>query len=79
MITTQTFIGELDVVALRNTVDGWPAGTRGTVVEMFPSHRWVEIVHEDGEDFDIVSVRPEDLKLVWKSPHSSRAVDVAVD
>lgn len=77
MSITQTFIGEYDVVALRNSVDGWPAGTEGTVVSMFPTHRWVEIVHDDGEDFDIVSVRPEDLKLVWKSPHSSR--DVGVD
>lgn len=68
MITTQTSIDEHDVVTLRKPVDGWPAGTRGTVIEMFPSHRWVEIVHENGEDFDIVSVRPEELELVWKSP-----------
>ncbi|MGH2938501.1 MAG: hypothetical protein ACRDPE_10315 [Solirubrobacterales bacterium] len=75
MSTTETFIGEHDVVTLRKPVEGWPVGTRGTVVSMFPSHRWVEIVHDDGEDFDIVSVRPQELELVWKCPWSTSEHD----
>jgi hypothetical protein len=76
MSTTQTIIDEHDVVTLSNPVDGWPAGTKGTVVSMFPSHRWVEIVHEDGEDFDIVSVRPEELQLFWKRPRPNPEANV---
>jgi hypothetical protein len=68
MSATQTFIGEHDVVALLNPVERWQAGTEGTVVATFPSHRWVEIVHDDGEDFDIVSVPPGELKLLWRCP-----------
>jgi hypothetical protein len=75
MSTTRTDIGEHDVVLLRNPVGGWPAGTRGAVVSMFPSHRWVEIVHEDGEDFDIVSVRPEELELVRKNTRRDPEAD----
>jgi hypothetical protein len=49
MSATKTVIGELDVVALRNTVDDFPAGTSGTVVSMFPSCMWVEVVDESDE------------------------------
>ena len=32
MSTTHTVIGEHDVVALLNPVEGWPAGAKGTVI-----------------------------------------------
>jgi hypothetical protein len=68
MSTTQTVIGEHDVVTLRNSVDGWPAGTEGTVVSVFPTHRWVEVGDGQGESLDIVSLPPDQLELIWKSP-----------
>jgi hypothetical protein len=70
MSTTQTYIGEHDVVTFRNVVEGWPAGTRGAVISVFPTHRWVEVVDEsDDWGFAIVSVPTEELELVWKSPY----------
>jgi hypothetical protein len=68
MSTTHLAIDELDVVALQNVADGWPAGTEGTVVSDLGSHMWVEIGNEHGECLDIVSVPPEQLQLIWKSP-----------
>lgn len=70
MSTTDTSIDEYDVVILRNPVGAWPAGTKGAVISVFPTHRWVEVADESDEwGFAIVSVRTEDLELVWKSPH----------
>ena len=68
MSTTHVEIGELDVVALRSSADGWPAGTEGTVVSDLGSCMWVEISNERGEELDTVSVPPENLRLVWKCP-----------
>jgi hypothetical protein len=77
MSATKTVIGELDVVTLRNTVDDFPAGTRGTVVSMFPSRMWVEVVDESDEwRFGIISVPTDELELVWKNPRSTSEIDV---
>ena len=72
MTTTETVIGELDVVTLRNPVDGWPAGTRGVVVSVFPTNMWVEVADEQGEEFDLVWVPPDELELVRKCPRPNR-------
>lgn len=76
MTTTKTAIGEHDMVTLRRSVDGWPGGTKGTVISVFPTHRWVEVGDGQGESLDIVSARPEELRLVWKAPDPDRAADV---
>ena len=75
MSATHTRIGEIDVVTLRDAADGWPAGTRGTVVADLGSHMWVEISNEFGEELDTVSVPPDQLRLVWKSPHRTLGGD----
>ena len=77
MSTTRTMIGEHDVVALRKPVDGWPAGTEGTVISVFPTHRWVEVGEGQDDGLDIVSARPEELQLIWKCPPSSSARESA--
>lgn len=77
MSTTPMIIGEHDVVALRNSVEGWPAGTKGAVVAIFPSDMWVEVVNESGDIFDLVFVPPEQLDLVrkWSTSTPEEAVD----
>jgi hypothetical protein len=69
MSVTRTDIGEHDVVALRNPVEGFPAGTEGAVISMFPTHRWVE-VEDESDDWGCrtISVPTEQLELVWKCP-----------
>jgi hypothetical protein len=72
MNTTKTVIGEHDVVVLRNPVRGFPAGTRGAVVSMFPSHRWVEVVDESNDwEYGVISVPTDELELVWKNPRTT--------
>jgi hypothetical protein len=74
MSTTATSIGEHDLVTLRNPVGGWPAGTRGAVVSVFPMHRWVEVVDEsDDWGFTIISVPTDQLEVAWKSPRTADA------
>lgn len=68
MSTTETSIGEHDVVTLRNPVDGWPAGTKGAVISVFSTHRWVEVADEEGKCFDLVWAPTVELELVQKSP-----------
>ena len=69
MSATQTVIGEHDVVALLNSIDGWPAGTKGTVIIDEPALKFVEISNELGEDVACLDVAPDQLRLVWKCPH----------
>lgn len=77
MRATETIIGEHDVVALINAVDGWPKGTEGAVVDDQPTRKWVEVANDLGECLDILFVPTEQLRLVWKcpSPTSELAVD----
>jgi hypothetical protein len=72
MSTTQTVIGEHDVVVLVNAVDRWPAGT---VVSDHPTYKTVEVagIEESGDDevLDYLpTVATENLRLVWKCPPS---------
>jgi ribosomal protein L24 len=75
MSTTHTDIGEYDVVVLVNAVDGWPAGTKGTVVDVHPPHKTVEIEGIEQSDDDMLEYLPmvadEDLRLVSKCPPSA--------
>ena len=72
MSTTPTDIGEYDVVALVNAVDRWPAGTKGTVVDIHPPYKTVEIEGIEQSDDDMLDYLPmvadEDLRLVSKCP-----------
>ena len=77
MSTTHMIIDEHDVVSLRNSVEGWPAGTVGAVVAIFRSDMWVEVVNEAGDTFDLVFVPPEQLELVrkWATSTPEEAAD----
>ncbi|MBS1676068.1 MAG: hypothetical protein JST08_01665 [Actinobacteria bacterium] len=68
MSATRTVIGEHDVVALLNAVDGRPKGTEGAVVDDQPTRKWVEVANERGECLDILFVPTEQLRLVGKCP-----------
>jgi hypothetical protein len=75
MSTTQTVIGEHDVVVLVNAVECWPAGTKVTVVSDHPTYKIVEISGiEESKDDEMLDYLPtvatEDLRLVWKCPPS---------
>jgi hypothetical protein len=72
MSTVETAITELDVVALVSPVDGWPAGTKGTVLIERPSYKLVEISNELGEALDEVFVTDDQIRLVWKCPPDDR-------
>jgi hypothetical protein len=73
--TTRTQIEEHDVVAFREAIGNWPAGTEGTVIHQHPDYQLVEISNEFGEALDEIDVLPEQLRLVWsartKSPVDS--------
>lgn len=51
---------ELDLVRLLKDIDGWPAGTEGTVVAEWPGGSMIEINPEPDED-DFRGITPEDL------------------
>lgn len=74
MSTTQTAIGELDRVVLVNAVEGWPAGTKGTVALVYPSYKVLEIDGIEESDDDMLEYLPtvtdEDLRLIrkWTPP-----------
>jgi hypothetical protein len=70
MTNTMADIAEYNLVMLRSAVDGWPVGTRGHVVAVFPMNLWVEVADEQGEEFDLVWAAPEELQLVerWRRP-----------
>jgi hypothetical protein len=76
MSATHTNIGEYDVVTLVNAVGGWPAGTKGTVVDAHPPYKTVEIEGIEQSDDDMLDYLPmvadEDLRLVrkWSPPTS---------
>ncbi|HEY2052601.1 MAG TPA: hypothetical protein VGH14_01550 [Solirubrobacterales bacterium] len=69
-------IGELDVVALRTAIDGWPAGTRGTVISQGPSYKEVEVSNHLGEDLAFLVVSPDQLRVVWRAARRDHKIDV---
>jgi hypothetical protein len=62
-------IGEHDVVALLVPIDGWPAGTTGTVVHQSSGYKMIEISNHLGEDLAYLDVPPDRLKVVWRTTH----------
>ena len=56
----------LDVVRFAAPIEGWPAGTEGTVVEAFEESGFVEL--EDGE---LVAAPYRNLTVVWTSRSAS--------
>jgi hypothetical protein len=72
MSITHTAIGENDVVVLTSAVERWPAGTKGTVVGVYPGFKMVEIAGIENSGDDMLEYLPdvadEDLRLVWKCP-----------
>ena len=76
MATVEHAIEEHDVVAIREAVDAWPAGTEGTVVSMYDIAALVEVswTEPPEEIFDyLITVPFEKLDLVW----SHRTGDVS--
>ncbi len=59
-------IEEIDVVSLVEAVNGWPAGTTGTVVMDLGEDKMVEISNERGEDLALPVVSADKLVLVGK-------------
>ncbi len=58
---------ESDIVKLRESVDGWPAGTIGAVVSEYPHSALVEIATDDPERGmleDLISAPYEQLQVV---------------
>jgi hypothetical protein len=66
--TTRTQIEEHDVVAFREAIGNWPAGTEGAVIHQHRGFNLIEISNEFGEALDEIEVLPEQLRLVWKCP-----------
>lgn len=62
-------IKEIDFVSFREAVDGWPAGTRGTVVIDHGDFKTVEISDDRGQTLDLPVVAAEKLELVEKYSH----------
>ena len=69
-------IGEHDVVALRTAIDGWPAGTSGTVISDGPKYKMVEISNHLGEDLAFLNVPPDQLRVVWRTARRSNGIAV---
>lgn len=68
MAGTKSRIGEVDVVSLVEEVDGWPAGTIGTVVADFGNDKMVEISNDHGVMLGLPVVSVDKLKLEAKYP-----------
>ena len=66
MATVQQEIRECDVVALLDSVAGWPAGTVGAVVDEVDDWKQIEIADDHGQTLDLVSVAAPRLKLITK-------------
>ncbi|MBS1895273.1 MAG: hypothetical protein JST59_28570 [Actinobacteria bacterium] len=62
-------IGEHDVVALVAAIDGWPAGTTGTVISEVGGYLTIEISNHRGEDLAHLDVLPDQVRIVWRTAH----------
>ena len=60
-------IGEHDVVALVAAIDGWPAGTIGTVISEAGDCKTIEISNHRGEDLAFLEVLPEQVRVAWRT------------
>jgi hypothetical protein len=79
MSTMQTDVAEFDVVALLNSVGGWPSGTEGTIIHEWRASMLVEICNERGEALDELDVPKDQLRLVWKCPPDDHAIGEGSD
>lgn len=59
--------GELDVVSLREKVNGWPTGTEATVVHAYDEAGLLEVTDDDGETLDVVMADYAQLNIVWRA------------
>ena len=66
MATVKHAIGEIDVIELLDAVGGWPAGTRGTVVDERGEWKQIEVSNDRGQTLDLISVAEPRLKLIAK-------------
>ena len=68
MATVKHAIEEHDVVALRDPIEAWPAGTTGTVVSLYDDAALVEVGEDDppGSALDnLLPVPFAQLELRW--------------
>jgi hypothetical protein len=72
---TPPVIGEHDVVEVLSAMDGWPAGTSGTVIIDGPDRKYVEISNHLGAGIDYLDVPTGQLRLIWKCRHRDSEVD----
>jgi hypothetical protein len=69
MAVVKHSIQEHDVVALRERVGGWAAGTTGTAISIYDDAALVEVSdHETGEALDIFVVPAELLGIKHHYP-----------
>jgi hypothetical protein len=79
----------LDVVELLKEIDGvdvdhpWPAGTEGTVLELWTDSAMIEISNDDGETLDMPTIAFDQVKVVWaikdhRVPQASDGITVRV-
>ncbi|HEV7483729.1 MAG TPA: hypothetical protein VGO13_11595 [Solirubrobacterales bacterium] len=66
MATVKQKIREFDFVELLDPIDGWPAGTRGAVVDEIGESRQIEIADDRGQMLDLISASESRLKLLSK-------------
>ena len=67
MATVRHHIAEHDVVALREPVDAWPAGTSGTVVSDYGETKLIEISDDSGATLDLIQAPPVKLDVTWRA------------
>jgi hypothetical protein len=59
-------IKEIDVVSFKEAIEGWPAGTTGTVVADFGGDKMVEISNHRGEALGFPVAPASKLELLAK-------------
>ena len=67
MATVRHHIAEHDVVALREPVDAWPAGTSGTVVSDYGETKLIEISDDSGATLDLIQAPLATLDVTWRA------------
>ncbi|HEX7279738.1 MAG TPA: hypothetical protein VF255_08965 [Solirubrobacterales bacterium] len=66
MPTADQRIGEIDFVSFKEAIEGWPAGTTGTVVADFGNDKMVEISNDRGEALGFPVAPVSKLELLVK-------------
>ena len=70
MAVARVRITEHDVVELRSAADGWPAGTRGTVVSERGTSKLIEVSDDQGQMLALIDAAEDDLELIAQYPRS---------